>query len=114
MSMGKSITPKEAGAPDFIELGYPGLSSLRSDKDTHFTESLAKNASEQESIAGLETNRINLTGVSIQAKQALHYRLLFFSSADFTDSDLDVDTFIGSVDLDLPQYGIEVNVKATE
>jgi len=43
--------------------------------------------------------------VSIRAAQSLHFRLEFYSKDSFTDSDLDVDTFIGAVELDLTKYG---------
>ena len=108
--MAKVITARNVGNPDFILPLMKGLSVIRSDKDLHFTGALAKNASEQENLEGLKSDRITITQVNIRSEQNLHYQLLFFSKDGFTDSDLDVDSFIGAVDLNLPVYGKAVAV----
>jgi len=100
----KVITARGIAAPDFSVLHRSRLQSVRSDKDVHFTGELVKNASKQENITGLASNKVIITGISIRSKQALNLRLLFFSKDLFTDSDLDEDTLVGAVDLDLLKY----------
>jgi len=103
--MGKAIIARKAGKPDHILIASPRLATVRSDKDLHFTGALAKNESEQENLTRLETNKILIKGISIQAKQQLRYKLHLFSKDTFTDSDLDVDSLVGEVGLDLTKYG---------
>jgi len=103
--MGKILTARGAGGPDYILIPTPKIQTVRSDKDVHFTGALAKNESEQENLTGLISNKITIQGVSISAAQSLHFRLEFYSKDSFTDSDLDVDTFMGAVELDLTKYG---------
>jgi len=105
VDMGKVITARKAGEPDFIVMPDPRLVTIRSDKDFHFTGALAKNESEQENLTGLVSNKLIIHSVSIGSVQALHFRLEFYSKDNFTNPDLDEDTFIGSVDLDLSKYG---------
>lgn len=75
------------------------------DKDVHFTGAIVMNAQETENITGLLSNRYLVRGVNIQSDQALHYRLIFWGSDTFDDTDLDVDTYIDDVDLDLSAGG---------
>ena len=105
--MGKRITARRAGSPDHILIVSPRLATIRSDKDTHFTGSLAKNVGEEENLTGLIANRIKITEVTIHSDQPLHYQLQFFSKDTFVDSDLDYDTFVGAVELDLSTYGVQ-------
>ena len=99
------ITAEGVGGPDYIFLSRPRIQKVRSDKRLHFTGALAKNASEEENLTGLIHNKIIITGVTITSRQSLRYQLLFFSKDGFTDSDLDKDTFIGSVEIDMSNYG---------
>lgn len=103
--MGKSISGRRAGMANFIEAARYPSRSVVSDADIHFTKELAKNESEQENISGLVSNKIIIRNVAINSVQALHFRLEFYSKDSFTDSDLNEDTFIGAVDLDLTKYG---------
>ena len=103
--MGKVIVAKEIGAPDFTMLVKLPSRNVVSDANLHFTEALVKNESEQESLTGLVSNRILIRNVALNTSQLLHFRLEFYSRDTFTDSDLDVDTFIGAVELDLTKYG---------
>ena len=105
ITMGKVLTARGTGSPDHILIASPRLTTVRSDKDIHFTGSLAKNASEEENLTGLLSNKIKITGITIHSDQELHFQLQFFSRDTFTDSDLDEDTFVGAVDLDVPKYG---------
>ncbi len=102
--MGKILTSKGTGAPDFVVLGkYPSRNVI-SNSAQHFTEELAKNESEQENIAGLVSHKVLIRNVAINSVQPLHFRIEFYSKDTFTDSDLDEDTFLGAVELDLTKY----------
>lgn len=82
--------------------------AVRSDKDDHFTGALAQNAKEDENLAGLLSNKVRIVGISLQSDQQLHYKVLFWKTDDFDDSDLDKDTFCGEIDVDLAMYGIQL------
>jgi len=82
--------------------------TIRSDKDSHFTGGLAQNAKEDENLTGILSNKIRIVGISLQSDQQLHYKVLFWKTDGFDDSDLDVDTFCGEVDVDLAIYGIQI------
>ena len=103
--MSKAITARSTGSPDYIFIPRCRLHMVTSDKDSHFTESLAKNASESENLTGLVSNKILVRNVAISSTQALHFRLEFYARDVFTDLDLDVDSFVGAVDLDVDTYG---------
>lgn len=103
------VTGRGTGAPDHIIDAQTRVWRIRSEKGLHFTGALAQGESESENIPGLEGSRITITGVRIIAKQALHYRLSFFSKDSFGDSDLNSDSFIGSVDVDLSRYNRAVS-----
>lgn len=81
---------------------------LVTDKDTHFTGAIATNAVEEENLTALVTNKIRIVGVAIQSDQQLDYRAIFFSKDSFADTDLDVDTFVGEVELDMLSYGFQI------
>ena len=78
---------------------------IRSDKDTHFTGAIAYNAAEQENLTGLVASRLTIESVMIQAMEKLHYQLRFYSRDTFWSGDMDLDTLIGVVDLDLFAHG---------
>ncbi len=84
------------------------FSTLRSDKDTHFTGAIAQNAKEDENLAGLVSNKIRITGVSIQAKENLNFRLIFWGTDGFDDTNLDNDKFQAETKLDIPTYGYRI------
>ena len=103
--MGKVIVSRGIGAPDFtVTDRYPSRNVV-SDAIHQFTQELAKDESEQENITGLVSSKILIRNVAINSVQALHFRLEFYSKDSFTDSDLDVDTYIGAVELDVEKYG---------
>jgi hypothetical protein len=82
---------------------YPnGLVEVRSDKDLHFTGSLATNAAEAEDIVlppacGGSAARAVVRAVTIQAKEDLDWELWFWASASYTNADMDLDYFLGKV-----------------
>ncbi len=71
------------------------------DKDVHFTGAIVMNAEEQENLTGLLSNRYMIRGVNIQSIQPLKYRLIFWSSDQFSNVDLDLDYYIDDVELDM-------------
>lgn len=74
---------------------------VSTDKDTHFTGSIAINTQEKENLTGLATNRYMIRGVNIQSDQLLKYRLVFWGSDTFDSTDLNLDTYIDDVELDM-------------
>ena len=105
--MSKPITAKGIGAPDFVKELRAVIYTVSSDKDSHFTDSLAQNGVERENIEGLRSNRVRITRISIQADQQLFFEVLLYGTKDFEETDLDNDYFIASVELNLPIYGIQ-------
>lgn len=82
--------------------------TLRSDKDTHFYGAIAQNAKEDEDLTGLLSNKIRIVGVSLQAKENLSFRVIFWKTDGFDDTDLDLDRFCGEVVIDLPTNGYRI------
>ncbi len=82
--------------------------TLRSDKDTHFTGAIALNAKEDEDLTGLLSNKIRIIGVSLQAKENLSFRAIFWKTDGFDNVDLDLDRFCGEVVIDLPTNGYQI------
>jgi len=77
---------------------------ISTDKD-HFRLEIVMNAHEEENITGLYTNKYFIRGVNIQSKQPLKFRLIFWGSDTFDDvSDIDKDTYIDDVELDMTAY----------
>jgi len=105
--MGKTLTARGIGAPDFIKELRSVIYSVVSDKDVNFTEQLIKNAVERENITGLRSNRVRISKISIQADQQLLFEVLLYGTDAFEESDLDDDRFIASVELNLPTYGFQ-------
>lgn len=68
---------------------------------THFTESIALNGHESESLTGLTGNRFKVIGVNIQSVQPLKFLLEFYGKDTFDSTNIDSDSFIDSVKLDM-------------
>ena len=68
---------------------------------THFTESIAMNAQETENLTGLTANMYMVRGVNIQSVQPLKYRLILWGTDGFNNTDLDTDSYIDDVILDM-------------
>lgn len=77
------------------------ISTLRTLKGTHFTGAITRTNQETENIAGLTDNKIYIRGINVQSIQNLEYRLIFWTRNTFEDTDLDVDTFIDDVIIDM-------------
>lgn len=77
-----------------------GIEYVVSDKDLDFTEALAENRMEIESLSfpnswsKVELHECIIENVTIQSKQNLEWDVWFFSTAGGNDADLDSDTFI--------------------
>lgn len=78
---------------------------LRSDKDTHFTEAIAQNNSEEENITGLEANKIRITRITLTADEELNFRVWLFGTDGFTNTDMDSDRYITWENFDLTTNG---------
>lgn len=77
--------------------------TVATDKDAHFTGSIAQNASEEENIAlptylaGVNGNaRGIIKGFTIISDQNLDWQLVFFGTDGFADTDIDLDTCLAS------------------
>ena len=105
--MGKALTARGIGAPDFVKELRTVIYQVITDKDTHFTEALTKNSIERENVTGLRSNRTRITKMSIQADQRLWFEILLYGTDAFEESDLDSDKFIASVEFNLPVYGFQ-------
>lgn len=81
---------------------------LVTDKDVEFTGAIAVNAKEDENLAGLAANKIVITDVLIEGLENLAFRLMFWSTDGFDNADEDLDTFLGFVDLDIPNNGFQI------
>lgn len=84
------------------------FNTLRSDKDTHFTGGINQNAKEDENLTGLIGNKIRIVGISLQSDQSLDYRVIFWKSDGFDNTDLDLDRYCGEIEVDLPTYGYRI------
>lgn len=70
---------------------------VKSDKDTHFTGALATNASEEENISGIRYRSGMIEAIHITSDQNLDWDVYFFAKDGITDTDLDVEYFLGVV-----------------
>ena len=103
--MSNSLVSENIGSGDFsTKESYP-TRTLESDPKVNFTDRLNQNESEQENLGGLEANDIIITGVAINASQSLKLRIDFYSKDLFDNSDLSLDSYIGSVVVDCTKYG---------
>jgi len=93
----------EAGAEKLLP-----FHTLRSDKDSHFTGAIAQNAVEEENLTDLIGNKVKITGIIVLSDQQLDYRVIFYSTDGFANTDLNLDTLINEVELDLPSYGFRI------
>ncbi len=81
-------------------MGIQNIDYIASDKDSHFTGSLAQNAMEVESLLfpsrwrDIDISECVIEGISIQADQNLEFDVIVFSKASADDTDIDLDAFI--------------------
>lgn len=70
---------------------------------THFTESIVLNAHESENITGLKVNKYTIKAINIQSIQPLNYLLEFYGGDGFDSTNIDIDSFIDEIELDLTE-----------
>ena len=105
--MSKAITARDIGAPDFVKELRSVIYPIVSDKDVHFTETVAKNGVERENLTGLRGNRVKITRISLQSDQQLDFQVLLYGTDAFEEANLDDDKFIASIEFNLPTYGTQ-------
>lgn len=88
------------------------ISILETDKDTHFTTAISQFDHETESLSGLSDNRVFIRGVNIQSDQPLKYRLIFWTKDTFANADLDTDSYIDDVVLDMSDESSTFRINA--
>lgn len=81
---------------------------LVTDKDVEFTGAIILNAKADENLAGLAADKVVITDVMLEGDENLHFYLLFWGTDGFEDADLDIDSFLGFVELDLPNNGFRI------
>jgi len=74
-----------------------GIFAIRSDKDTHFTGAVAVGITENESLAGLESDKITILRVLVTSVENLAFTIAFFGANTFQDTDIDLDAYTGEV-----------------
>lgn len=82
--------------------------SVRSDKDVDFINGIVLNAIDSTNLGTLIANKIRIIGVALQCIQNQHYRLVFWNSATLANADLDLDTYVGDIDLDVTIWGYQI------
>lgn len=81
---------------------------LTTDKDVEFIGAIILNAKADENLAGLAADKIVITDVMFEGDENLQFYLLFWGTDGFENADLDIDSFLGFVDLDIPNNGFRV------
>lgn len=105
--MTKTLTAKGIGAPDFIQESREVIYTIDTNILTEFTDALAKNAVERENIAGLQSNRVLISHISVQSVQQLNLQVILYATDAFEESDIALDRFTGTVLFNLPYYGFQ-------
>ncbi|GAJ24935.1 unnamed protein product, partial [marine sediment metagenome] len=98
----------EAGVQITAVAPKPVFYTIVTAKDTHFTEALTTGNKEDENLTGLLGSKIRILDIAIQADQKLNFWLMFWRKDTFNNINLDVDAFIGMVQLDLATFGKQV------
>lgn len=80
---------------------------MKTDKDLHFVDVIATNAMDAEDITPFP-NKAEIRQVVIEAIQPLDFELWFWRTNGYADVDLDIDSFIGWVNLDLNTHGQQI------
>lgn len=96
-------------------VGLPGVAVvdaahtyIRSDKDLHFTTALATDAEEQENLAGLPRDTVNIESITLLSQQRLTWDVLFYTRDTFNaNADFDLQTWVARQRLPAAQ-GVQV------
>lgn len=78
-------------------------------KGTHFTEAIAQNAQETETINNFfPTNNVDIVEVVVISTQRLKFQLYFYDSDTFNTADPDTDALIDDVTVNLATSGEQI------
>lgn len=69
----------------------------------HFTGAIALYGNETENITGLSSNKMTIKDINIQSMQPLIWLLQFYGSDGFDDTDLDADSYLSEIELDMTE-----------
>lgn len=105
---GANVAALGSGSVGPSEVPIPHFFTTRSDKDTEFTGAIAQYAMELEALGWITSPKIRIVKVAMEADQALDWRLIFWSKSTADDTDLDVDSFEGDVELDMASFGFQI------
>ena len=106
--MANSIIGKEYGMPDGVKDHRLKIETLKVSGKLYFTGAIAKNATEQENVLGLMSDKILIKRITIKSNQPLKYRLSLYGSRDFGSSDINLDSKLCSVDANMILYGVSI------
>ncbi|MCK5601497.1 hypothetical protein KAR91_06505 [Candidatus Pacearchaeota archaeon] len=77
------------------------ISILETVSTLHFTGAISQWDDETVNLTGLSDDKVFIRGVNIQSIQNLKYRLIFWKTDTFSDTDLDIDSNNDDVILDM-------------
>ncbi len=77
------------------------ISIISTDKDAVFIGAIVQYDHETANLTGLTDNRVYIRGVNIQSDQNLKFRLIFWTKDTFSNADLDLDSYIDDIILDM-------------
>lgn len=69
----------------------------------HFTGAISLYGNEKANITGLSANKMTIKDINIQSMQPLIWLLQFYGSDTFESTDLDADTFLDEIELDMSE-----------
>lgn len=84
-----------------------GFSWIKTDKDDNFVDAIVQNAMDEENILNFP-DLAEIRHVVIESDQNLYYQLFFYRTDGFASADLDIDSFIGWINLDLATHGEQI------
>lgn len=90
-----------------IRSGAESRRRVSTDPDTEFTDAITAGSSEKENISGLLFNNVTITEIAIESKENIRYRVVFYGSDSFEDSNPKNSTFSSHIDMDVPNDGFQ-------
>lgn len=69
----------------------------------HFTGAISLYANESENLTGLLSNKYTIKDINIQSMQPLIWLLQFYGDDGFDDTNLDTDSFLDEIELDMTE-----------
>lgn len=89
------------------------LTFVQSDKDTNFAGAVAVNDQATANLTGLLSNSGWIESVTILSVQPIDWEVGFWSGSGFNNADMDLDTFLGSVQLTAATAELIANATGT-